>query len=615
MSMETSENTETKIFILIFLLAAAIIGSAYSVVPHLVRFRTLANTGEQYVPLTFKSDADTMSVHGPRYRDVLDGTLFPSETDTYEHKDGPIFWPILSATMLAPFLWVSQSVGGGIILSDLVFPVLIFFSFFLVIYAVTRHRLFSLFSSFILVLFPQVSLSIPPSSLGEAKTLLFNFLPFIDAGVVPDPMYLRREAFIPAGPFFILSFYFIYQSLTRETRRRVFVVLGGVFYGLLFYLYFYFWVFATVFLGILAVFLCALRRWHELRTLMYIAAVGAFVSVPFWVNQFHLLALPGYQELTERMGLETGRGIRWFLWKTYLLFGFFAAGSLWIFKKRGMPIAGAFLASLSFAGIFVLNANVLTGFTPQSDHWATRVFLITNGIILSALAYYFYVHMRSRFSKWVSRDRLVLSSAALILAALLSVNMVHSQIIQAQNGAARFTVPRSLLTAYSWLDKNTPEDSVVVTPAFETNTDVLTYTHNRVFLPRAFTTLASQDEILERLFFVYKLFGMRPEALESALTSKRGVIYLFNARYESKQLDAYLRPERYEHFYLPSGVVQDIAARYLAYVRPLRSPHRADFIFVGPYEQKLGDFKKSFSGYNVVYDADGVVIYQMIQTQ
>ncbi|OGZ15175.1 MAG: hypothetical protein A3G11_02945 [Candidatus Lloydbacteria bacterium RIFCSPLOWO2_12_FULL_51_9] len=61
--------------------------------------------------------------------------------------------------------------------------------------------------------------------------------------------------------------------------------------------------------------------------------------------------------------------------------------ALWLGKKLEKPVRALFLSALALAGIIVLNLQVVSGFNVQSDHWFSRVFLITHSIVWAALVY------------------------------------------------------------------------------------------------------------------------------------------------------------------------------------------------------------------------------------
>src|SRR3989338_7865858 len=105
------------LFKTLFILAILLVGIVYSALPHFVRYETLNGQGLRYVPLTINATFDHINIHAARYRDIIDGALIPGEMDTYKHKEnGPILWPILSATILAPFFIPFNSIFPGIIL-------------------------------------------------------------------------------------------------------------------------------------------------------------------------------------------------------------------------------------------------------------------------------------------------------------------------------------------------------------------------------------------------------------------------------------------------------------------------------------------------------------------
>ena len=114
------------LFKFLFILAILVVGLVYSVLPHFVRYNTLKDQGLRYIPVTLESNSDLMNHYGPRYREIVDGTLIPREIDTYEHKeDKPILFPFLSSTLLTPFFAPFQTIFPGIIMTDFLLPILL----------------------------------------------------------------------------------------------------------------------------------------------------------------------------------------------------------------------------------------------------------------------------------------------------------------------------------------------------------------------------------------------------------------------------------------------------------------------------------------------------------
>ncbi len=602
-----------KKFKILLISIAVLVGFVY-VFPRFIHYETLKSRGLAYVPLTTEAYFDVMNVHGARLRDILDGYPFSGEVDTFEYKDGPSIWPVLSMTIFAPLIILTRSVFAALIISDFLFPALIFLSFYYLIFVFVKSRFFAAGAALFLMLFPQAALLFPPTSLMKLKNLFLQIFPWPLQPAV-NLTYLRPESFIGAGPFFILFFAFVYKALTVEAadkkKRYFFIISAGVCYGLLFNFYFYFWVFATIFLGLLFIFLLIKNRSNVFGAVL-IGLVGAAVSIPFWLNQFRLARLPNYQEIIQRTaGFELSHAFRTSVWKTYLLYIFAAALIFWLSKKLKQRdiIKSWFLICLSLTGVVVFNIQMVTGFTPQPDHWSGRVFLITNGVIYAAILYDLYLYFEPRLRR-INIKRISFIVAFILIASIFC-NVLISEAIVEKNRANLYTLPDGLMAAYEWLNKNTPKDSVVMTPSLLTNIDLPVYTHNRIFLARVATTLAPEDELLNRLFITYKFFGVNPQYLDSMIQSEQGITYFFTVKYRGTALDTYLRPDKDMGNWLPDGVKNKIYNDYLKFQLPPEIPYRADYVFIGPKEKEIGLDMKNLAGYKKVYDSGGVQIYQV----
>lgn len=602
-----------KFFIISFIFAILAVGLVYSVLPHSLRYFILNKAGERYVPITQQSHFDHMNVHAGRYREILDGNILSGEVDTHEHRDDPALWPLLSAAMLSPFLLITKSVFATFIISDFVFPVLIFIGFFLMIRSLTKNDFFALLSSFILMLFPPLPVLIPPSSFSELRNIFLQFLP-VPIGVQTMSLnYLTRESFIPGGPFFLFSFFFTFKAISVEKQKSLFVLCAGIFYGLLFYLYLYFWVFVTIFLGLLFVILLFSRKNKQALAIFIITCIGLVVSIPFWSSHHNLVSLPNYAELINRAGLEIGHGVKWFLWKTYVLFIAVSFFAFWLEKKTQTKRPWyLFIIALALTQIAVYNINVVTGFFPQSDHWGNKVFLVTTGIIWAALIYYFlnYLQLRCYFLKF---KKMFIVLISLLVLSLLS-NVLYSQIILAKKEAHNYIVPANLMQSYEWLNKNTPVGSVVLSPSLKTNIDLSVYSHNRLFLARSQSTTATEEELLNRLNITYALFKIDPAYLDEMLQSHMGVFYFFTAKYNSQALDASLRSYKYYPLYqLPKELRKKILDDYSHFISPKKMPFKLDYLFVGPQEKDLVLDMQKLEVLDKIYDEGGVQIYKWVK--
>lgn len=580
------------------LLSAAfvVIGAIYSL-PHIIHVHELAKQGQPYFAWTQEGSFDMFNVHAARYQGLIDGDGWLKYDDTAEYQGGPSVWPLLSAAIFAPFMWLTKSVSTTIIITDGLFAMLIFGAWFWLFSNLLANRPAALFSAFVLMLFPQLPLLIPPSSLDEFRQIINPWY---------DVTYWRREAFIPAAPFFIMGVYFIYQLVAKIKHQRRHMVWAGVSYGLLFYFYFYFWSYLTVVLGLLFLAMLLIKRRIAAWRIFSAGLIGLLVSGLFWLNQYELMQLPQYQEIIERGGLEVGQAFRFGLWKTYFLYAGMAGLALWFGRKLKSPVASILVAVLLAANIIVLNIQLITGFNVQSDHWPTRVFLLSVGISWVVIAFYTYQY----FEPYLSRFRRVLPVLGIIISIALVSNVVYRQFSVERTQAAKYTVDNSLLKAYNWMRENLPAGSVVATPALATNIDLPVFTNHKLFMARSQTSIASEQEIISRMLITYKLFALKPSAIAEALAKTEGILYFFTARYENRALDRYLDPEKYHDFSIPPELLADILSRYQELSVPNKLPYRLDYLFVGPAERALGVAEAALSDYKLLYNTDGIQIYK-----
>ena len=461
------------------------------------------------------------------------------------------------------------------------------------------------------MLFPQLPVLLPPSTFSEIKILLYQFIPFTEMPA-SELNFLTRGSFIPGGPFFVAMFFFIYRTLTKDTKRKAFIILGGVFYGLLFYLYFFFWVFATIFLGVLVLIFLVTKNYSHARGVFFVGLIGVVVSIPFWINQYNLTQLISYEDIIVRMGIEEGRGIKWFLWKTYILHLILAALAVYIGRATHKKILGYFIASIALTGIVAYNINVLVGWTILSDHWGNKVFLLTNGIIWPPLLYYCW-SLLSRVLKergTLGKISRIFYVFAIIVVILLTTNVVYSEIREGIKNASDYTIPKEQMTAYEWLRDNTPKDSVVMTPSIETNIELAAYTHNRVFQARAQDNILTKSEVLDRLYITYTFFNIPSERFFEVIQSKRGVFIFFTEEYNSRELGSHLRPDKYTFYELPQDVAENLLKEYVHFVVPKEIPYRIDYIFIGPRERSLDIDDGVLAQYEEVYDNKEIMIYK-----
>lgn len=234
------------------------------------------------------------------------------------------------------------------------------------------------------------------------------------------------------------------------------------------------------------------------------------------------------------------------------------------------------------------------------------MFLITVGISWAVIFYYAYQY----FNHWLRRFKHVIAALGIIIPVALAVNMIRLQIMFEPAQAEQYTVDQRLLDAYAWMGDHLPPGSVVASPSLETNIDLPVFTHHKLFMARSQTSIAAEQEIIERMLITYKLLGVSAQTLAEMLATPQGVVYFFTARYEDKALDRYLNPNAYEGFSIPYGLRERILSQYQEFDMPDGFAYRLDYLFVGPRERELGITESSLAEYAPVYHSGGIQIYR-----
>lgn len=530
--------------------------------------------GLVYNPVTFESDPDAGGYYGPRANAFFARNEMPL----------PSLLPILNPLIMGGLGKVLGSMERAFIVSDFLFPPLIFLAVYALIYEVVRRRTLSLCLTSVFMVSPLAALFSPSAPiLAEAAPLYFSSFEY------PKITFL----------FYALALFFMFRALRNGGRKNI--ILGGIFFGTLFYTYLYDWVYLTVALGISFVWFLMRREWSGVKACASILGLGGIISIPYWLNFAALRRLPHYEDLMFRIGgIEVGRKFRFAsVWKSYARHLVWIAALTATTLKR-TPRRTIFLISLLAAYFVVVNVQVVLGFSPQPDHWYRETFLplfLALGVV-GAWFWERYASLR------ISTRRA--SALAFIFIAFFFAQAFFMQYRLSSDQARDWGIPRTEASAYAWLTKNTPVGSVVGSISPETNRNLLLFTRNRAFMPSGGTTLTSNDELWARLGALGALWELSPEKVRRF--TETHTYFLLQDYYRSRTHDSYFTAT------LPPKVPdEELANRTAAYAAVRRDgappPYPLDYLLVGPHETDLAPTPDSFSAFSVVYDADGIHIY------
>lgn len=593
---------------------------------HFVQWKLLNNERKQYQPLALINNTfDDSNTVGPRINRILQGYTFVSDVDLFEYRNAPPFWPPLAATIFLPFRFFTQSISAIIIATDIIFPILFFFLLLFFLLNISNNRRWpSLIGAMIFSIYPQISLHLPPIS----RAILWQFI----SSVIPTGtksaanLLMRRESFIPGILPVFLFLITIYRALTY--RRKVEIILAGLTFALTSYFYPYHFLYLSAAIGILTLLLILIKDWHRLIIVIQMSIIAAIALIPFAAMQIAVRSLPSYKDIFIRYGVEIGRFFRYENWPRYLWLLLLAGIIYQIYQKRNQKEQSSWIliVSLLIAGIIVLNIQLILGYNVQSDHWVTRDIFLGMDFACFLILLFLYDWLYARYQK-IRKISIIITSIFLIT---LTITTTTNIITFAVNTHSRSTLPSELSTAFTWLNKNTTPDSIIVSPSLVTNSLIPLFTHNRVYLPEALDTFASNKEIQDRLFRVYRFFEVPETYLKNALSGntqsdesytnqEAGLFFfLFSVSYVPQRSDIYTNPtERTETEKIQRDVSNQILSDYHVFqCTNCLQTYRADYVFFGPSEQIITS--KSFDNtpdLQKVYDKNGVKIFHIINSQ
>lgn len=613
-------DSKKKYFYLLFILIALLAG-LINVSVHFFRIANLSEVGKEYRPYSLIEDYDATNVIGPRIREALEGNLMPSDIDLYEYKDAPSFWPPLTPLFFAPFGIFTSSVTKVVIVSDFIFPVIIFILFYFLFHSISDRKYLSLWFGAFISLCVYFSINVPPPNFDVLKIIWDTFWPFSDT---PNAYLLtKRESLIPALIPLLLSFTFFFRAV--KNHKTFDIVMAGIFLSLNAYTYpyhFIYAVFSTVIFYLLYTFKqLKNKNVADLRWLQFLGifALSAFiVLIPFIFNQIELRSLPQYKEILGKFGMEIGREFRWEHSQRYISLIILSL-LVWFWgKKYNSKNIALLSASILLAGIAVLNMQIVLGFSVQSDHWLNRdiVWGLTIAYFILFVWLYDYLLKKGFNNK-------IFVFVGVVLLCCLSLNSIRYQYLKALRDYNDRTIPTYYAEAFEWLNKNTEKDSVVMTPSLVSNYFLPLYTHSKIFVPRALNSVAPESEFLERLFITYKLFKIEDEHIYQIFSpenfevksfdahEKAGITYFFAFKYLSKDLRTYTGS--LNDNVVPESEVNSIVGQFNDYkCIECLNRFRADYVFVGPQENKIADTNLLFShGFEKVYTSSEVSIYKI----
>jgi len=391
-----------------------------------------------------------------RAQEIKDGYPFLANTYLAEHKNSAPsqFW-LPDYLMVKPLDWFNFEVTDGYVFYDFLYLAILVILTYIVFILLTKSVFISL--------------------IGASFLHLGFFLE--DFNRSPSPQFL----FI----FWLLLFILLLKYLERP--KNIYLILGSVNLGLLFYLYPYYWMFYLVFIGLFVIFNLLRDRRFNFSPYLYMTVGALIIGLPYFISVYNSLGGAIYNESLARIGMiETHfpSGIK-------IVFLSLAIIILtWVFYKKKLITLNStviFLLSANIAVAIATNQHIITGKNLEfSSH-----FLMISEFCFAFLIVYL---IQALFKFYKIKHVLLIKIFVILIIVLVSgfniYNVLTKQIRLSDNDYYQ----QNYEPIFDWLNRNTEKDQVVFANR-EISGLIPIYTSNNVFYCGAIvlSSMANQE--------------------------------------------------------------------------------------------------------------------------
>jgi len=552
---------------------------------HFLMFYSLKKEGKSYQPLTISekvhnSTVDETFVYAPKVREIYDGSFPLREVAIWEYQKLPTFLisETLPALLLAGLAKISGSVSIAFILSDFIFPMLIFWLCFCFLFFLTRKVIISIAGG-ILLFFAQVFVYdfpyLPSAILEMVNFQKYNSLLWFTRTFHPQVSFL----------FLLLAIFLLFYLTSQKKIKNIYLGLTGIAFGLLFYTYFFYWTWFVVGFLMYGLFLFIDKNQRFLIYRFFIVlSIALIIAVPFF--QQNLLSIlrkipNGFLERNNIYGL-LGFSIVPFL--RIIFFSFFVFVSFKNKKNKLHYYLQSFLLS-SFI-LFLTPYFLKLDLDDMVGHWnkfcLNSWLIITTFILLNELV----KNARQKIIKIINYFLLGFSFLGILYGFCY-----HWQF--AKKNYLAYEENRSRRELYDWLNMNTKKDEVILTLSFEENLLLPAFTHNNIFIPN-FNSSVSTKEIIERFLYAYKLFGVDWKEIEKLFPTEEDFFLINKEKWRFNDCGGW-----YLFFYQKGSLnryfcgieainLEKLKINYFKLnLSQVSAPYLYNYILVGPYEKKI----------------------------
>jgi len=525
--------------------------------PHIILSLKL---GTKYTPLTVSGQSpiarDETYAYAPFINHILKGNFFIRDTYVYEYKDLPT--PFLGETAPALLFAVLSRLTGSIerafIVSDFIFPPVIFLMLYLLARNFIDNQFYALTTSFLTVIARDFIAVIPyPHATYQYLTVAENQNYFL---------YLSR-AFHPQLTFIFFSLAVISMlKLVQNPFKKIYIIFLGISFGLLFYSYIFYWTYFFVFFGLIFLYFLIKRDFRTLRSLFFAGLLSLLIGLYYLFNMFKFYQLPFSQDFVSKSSLYN-LPIPITLIRYLLIMVFFYV----IYKQKDRKFYVLFF--LLLGGILISPiSKLLVGQDLETFHYLRRALMPFATITFFATIYFL-----------IKTHKTLIQITALLVFIIAIFTGFRTQIIASQKVQKVHVRDDTQQSVFDWFRKNTPKNSVIGSIDTSFNSLIPVYTRNKVFFPPTDRTITPTYEEVERYAILAKILGIDTNWQKRNLDTIISYLFIYQAYNQNNNLDLN-SPRR---IWAESEIDRLANNNW----RELASKYKLDYVIVSPNELSI----------------------------
>ncbi|MDP1719257.1 MAG: hypothetical protein Q8L24_02425 [bacterium] len=624
--------TQKKFFWPVVLAVLALVVGLLYIAPPLALRKHFVENGQRFVLAQFKTYRNSLYHYLPRAREIYDGHFPPSDLAAGQ-QDSPTINNLLPSSIFAALLKIfNGSTNRAYLAAQLIFSALIFLAFALISWLLTRSKIWASFFGLVGVLTP-IPLKLPFYNWHGASEFssffLNNFIPL--ARTQFDKLYYSLiDNPLLTTPFLLAAITASYYFWIKPSKKTA--VLAAFASALLFYVYFHFWVYWVIVIGLLSIYVLAVKaeRQHKLKLFILFWCILIVLAMPYLINYWRFSPLPNAEDFTFRLGVAHGRSLATQVWPDYLVYIGLIALTYWLYRKTDRPKMMFMIAAMA-AFFIAWNVQLVIGYVPVPHTWykvAGPIIYIVLGVLIFELI--------SKFAKKEHWKKL-LAGTLIVLSAFVVIKKID-------NARSIYARPQQFLTNYykfdngiakswDWINENLPPEPRVITPSAVNVLYLTTYTSARPYMPTGFASMLPMAELEKRLLETHKLFGISQKDLENRLngtfprscsgfdcfpdegSNQNDIIGHIYANYLTSKYGNFQDFLGDSEGSLVPTARAERTEKLLEQYKDIKVSWKdvtADYVYYGPWERQIGSADLSSDpNLKLVYNSEGVRIYKV----